>query len=304
MDADASGQLSLSEFQTVLDNYRVPGMCASDAERLFGVFDTSGDGQISFDEFLTALCGEMNPLRKRLVNEAFEKLDANGNGLLELEEVKDKFDATRHPDVISGLRNVEQCRFGFFEMFTSFHNANNNFSGDKAVTRTAFMEYHQFMNDSFERDVEFKNFLVGVWNMDLVSVGEREYAGSHPNVRGKNSREQWKYENHKILYGKPGDQMLAHEVQDQRARQPVEREFVQNQMQAAGGRDQRNFAGNKGIAVQGERNARRKQQENRSSAYKSNDELIDKVRKTIKARGARGILNLGKSFKIMDDDGS
>ena len=75
-------------------------------------------------------------------------------------------------------------------------------------------------------------------------------------------------------------------------------------MQAAGGRDQRNFAGNKGIAVQGERNARLKQQENRSSAFKSNDELIDKVRKTIKARGARGILNLGKSFKIMDDDGS
>ncbi len=49
----------------------------------------------------------MNALRKRLVNEAFDKLDANGNGVLELEEVKDKFDATRHPDVISGLRNVE-----------------------------------------------------------------------------------------------------------------------------------------------------------------------------------------------------
>jgi len=160
----------------------------------------------------------MSPIRKRLVNEAFDKLDANGNGVLELEEVKDKFDASRHPDVIAGLKNVEQCRFGFFEMFTSFHNANNNFSGDKNVSRTAFMEYHQFMNDTFERDIEFKNFLVGVWNMDLVSVGEREYAGSHPNVRGKNSREQWKYENHKILYGKPGDQLLAHSVPDQRAR--------------------------------------------------------------------------------------
>lgn len=107
MDADGSGQLSLGEFQTVLDNFRVPGMCASDAERLFGVFDASGDGQISFDEFLTALCGELGPVRERLVNEAFDKLDANGNGTLELEEVKNSFDATRHPDVIAGTKNVE-----------------------------------------------------------------------------------------------------------------------------------------------------------------------------------------------------
>jgi len=125
MDADGSGQLSIGEFQTVLDNYRVPGMCASDAERLFNVFDSSGDGQISFDEFLTALCGELNPIRRRLVKEAFEKLDANSNGTLEIEEVKNNFDPTRHPDVIAGTKSAEQARFGFFEMFTSFHNANN-----------------------------------------------------------------------------------------------------------------------------------------------------------------------------------
>jgi hypothetical protein len=52
------------------------------------------------------------------------------------------------------------------------------------------MQYHQFLNESFERDIEFKNFLVGVWNMDLVSVGKTEYAGSkNSTVRGKNSRE-------------------------------------------------------------------------------------------------------------------
>lgn len=135
MDADESGQLSLSEFQTVLDNFRVPGMCASDAERLFNVFDTSGDGQISFDEFLDALCGQLGPLRTRLVNEAFDKLDANNNGTLEIEEVKNNFDPTRHPDVIAGTKSAEQARFGFYEMFTSFHNANNNFSGDKSVSR-------------------------------------------------------------------------------------------------------------------------------------------------------------------------
>ena len=38
--------------------------------------------------------------------------------------------------------------------------------------------------------------------------------------------------------------------------------------------------------------------------YTSNDELIKRVRDRLKSRGARGIIGIGKSFKIMDDDNS
>lgn len=61
MDTDESGNLSLSEFQEVLDNFKIPGIGALDAERLFKVFDKSNDGTIDFDEFLTTLCGEFPP---------------------------------------------------------------------------------------------------------------------------------------------------------------------------------------------------------------------------------------------------
>ena len=47
--------------------------------------------------------------------------------------------------------------------------------------------------------------------------------------------------------------MLAHEVDDVRAKPPRDRPEVHNQMQTAGGRSTTNFAGNKGINVQGER---------------------------------------------------
>ena len=56
------------------------------------------------------------------------------------------------------------------------------------------------MNESFERDNDFRNFVVGVWNLDLQEVGNN-VAGKHPDKWGKNSREQWKYENHKVLFG-------------------------------------------------------------------------------------------------------
>lgn len=55
--------------------------------------------------------------------------------------------------------------------------------------------------------------LVGVWNMDIVPVDKR-MAGSHPEVYGKNSREQWKLANHRSLFGeKYDDSILKHKVE-------------------------------------------------------------------------------------------
>lgn len=46
IDTDGSGKLSVSEFQQVLDNYKIPGVDADMAQRLFNVFDRNGDGEI------------------------------------------------------------------------------------------------------------------------------------------------------------------------------------------------------------------------------------------------------------------
>ena len=185
----------------MLDNYKIPGLCASDSQRLFRVFDHNGDGAINFEEFLHTLCEPLSQTRQRLVDEAFAHLDANGNGVLELDEVKAKFDPSRHPEVKQGLKTVEEARFGFYEMFTTFHNASTDFSGEKSVTPAEFREYHTYLNEHYERDAEFRNFLIGVWNMDIRPVAPQDYCGKHTDVRGANAREQWKYENHKVLFG-------------------------------------------------------------------------------------------------------
>jgi hypothetical protein len=71
---------------------------------------------------MSAILGDLNDFRVGLVREAFKKLDDNGNGVLEIDEVKLKFDASRHPDVKNGSRTVEECKAEFFDMFQTHHN--------------------------------------------------------------------------------------------------------------------------------------------------------------------------------------
>ena len=303
IDIDGSGAVDLHEFQEMLDNFKIPGISASDAQRLFNVFDHDRSGDISFEEFLTTLCGDFPAHRRRIVQLAFEKLDADKSGTLELDEVKADFDPSRHPDVIAGLKTIEEARFGFFEMFGSFHNAEKRFTGDKSVSPQEFMEYHHYLNEGYERDNDFQNFVVGVWNLDRQEVGH--VAGKHPDQWGKNSREQWKYENHKILYGDRSGGIIGHEPAQGNGGRPQREHAEPSEGRSAGGRTTLDFGANKGIAVQGEMGQRREAaQQQKQFKYTSNEELIKRVRDKIKARGARGIVGIGKSFKIIDDDGS
>jgi hypothetical protein len=117
-------------------------MCESEVELLFRAFDENKDNEICVKEFMNALIGDLSPYRRRLVEEAFKWLDTNSNGVLDLDEVKGKFDPARHPDVKNRVKTVEEARFEFFNLFTNLHSANKGFTNDREVTLVDFMDYH------------------------------------------------------------------------------------------------------------------------------------------------------------------
>lgn len=151
---------------------KIPNLCESEVHMLFEAFDIDRSGAIDFTELMDVLVGPLSGYRKRLVEEAFHHLDANHNGTLDLDEVKFKFDPTRHPDVMAKVKTVEEARFEFYNLFTNLHSTNKNFTNDREVTLDDFCEYHQIISTSCERDTDFKNLLVGIWNMDIAKVSE------------------------------------------------------------------------------------------------------------------------------------
>lgn len=99
MDDDGSKSISLYEFTKACRDFKV-GISEDNVPILFDAFDSNRDGTLNIDEFLMAIRGELNEFRASLVEKAFRKIDANSNGFIELDDIKDTYNAAKHPDVI------------------------------------------------------------------------------------------------------------------------------------------------------------------------------------------------------------
>jgi hypothetical protein len=84
------------------------------------------------------LIGALSSSRLRLVNEAYHQIVSNPDSVLTLDELKARFEPSRHPDVKAGLKTVEEARFEFFNLFTSLHSTLKNFKNERSVTLNEF----------------------------------------------------------------------------------------------------------------------------------------------------------------------
>ena len=97
MDRNRNGSLSPVEFKYAMRDY---GLTLSELEvtQIVKHFDTNKDGQLSFDEFLRAIRGELNPRRTDLVHQAYKVLDKDGSGQVTIKDVEMAYDVSFHPD--------------------------------------------------------------------------------------------------------------------------------------------------------------------------------------------------------------
>ena len=103
MDDDNSKTLSRAEFEKACRDFKTE-ISSEDTGVLFSAFDINKDGVIQYDEFLRIIRGDLNDYRKSLVSRAFQKLDKNGNGTIELEDLVGVYNASKHPAVIEGRK--------------------------------------------------------------------------------------------------------------------------------------------------------------------------------------------------------
>jgi Ca2+-binding EF-hand superfamily protein len=166
MDDNRSRSLSAEELQSGVADYGL-NMSIQDCSVLLHALDRSNSGKVSFDDFLLAMRGTMNPKRVALVNDAFRLLDKDGSGIVTVHDVASAYDAKYHPDVMHGKKTPQQV---FAEFMMQWETEGKV---DGKVTLEEFTNYYQDVSASIDSDDYFELMMRNSWHMS-GGTGQKE----------------------------------------------------------------------------------------------------------------------------------
>ena len=99
-----------------MHDFRI-GMNDAQVAKMFAIFDRDGSGEISYDEFLRNIRGEMNSFRKSIAMKAYKIMDSDKSGQLDINDIRQTYNAKQHPDVKAGKKTEDEILGEFLDTF-------------------------------------------------------------------------------------------------------------------------------------------------------------------------------------------
>lgn len=164
MDRDHSGGISKEEFDIALSilfsafNVR---FTVTEKNALFQRFDADRSGAVSYEEFVRGVRGSMNQFRLGFVKEAFNRLDRHKRGHVTIDDLREVYDVTRHPEVQNGNATHD----GALMQLLRHYDTNN----DGVVSYDEFVEGYEWVSASIDGDDYFELMMRDAWH---ISGGE------------------------------------------------------------------------------------------------------------------------------------
>ena len=276
-DRKGDKELSYSDFAEVIYNTKV---IISDDEisELFSDF-CEGDKKnktINYEIFLNKLIIELNPRRENIVKVAFDKLDVENCGIINLSEIKSFFNSKNCPLVSSGLMSEEEFYNSFIESFQTHHNLYRS-AKIKKVNFNEFNDYYKYLSITINDDYLFEETVKSSWKLSKDSTA---FIGPKDNVKeiiGNPTLEKPNNEEVKSTY------------------KSAKKCFPQKNKVIPFGVDEKPTDYSNQLHPKGELNGIK---------LSKTDDIISLFRKKIIARGIRGIMSLRRTFVLLDENKS
>jgi Ca2+-binding EF-hand superfamily protein len=141
MDDNNSKTLDREEFRKALRDFKID---VPDDQILvvFNAFDLNRDGTIDYNEFLRIVRGDLSSARLPFVKRAFQKLDRDGSGIVDINDIREVYNASK-----------------------MHHNIMNGAQADGQITLDEFIEYYTNVSASIDNDEYFALMMNNSWNL-------------------------------------------------------------------------------------------------------------------------------------------
>ena len=177
-DDNGNGTLDKDEFKKAMHDFRI-GMNDKQTARVFDLFDRDGSGDVSYDEFLRMVRGSMNKFREGIAMKAFKIMDKDGSGKLDINDIRQSYNAKQHPDVIQRKKTEDQVLGEFLDTFED-HFADvkgQEDSRDGIIVMQEWLEYYNNVSMSIDDDKYFELMMNNAWNLDNSRVTKKGWGG-------------------------------------------------------------------------------------------------------------------------------
>ncbi|KAL0839393.1 hypothetical protein ABMA28_016121 [Loxostege sticticalis] len=143
---DGSKQLNEDEFVDMMKATSLE-LSHEDTKELFKRFEENGT--VSLDEFMIHMRPPMADCRRAKVEQAFNKLDKDGNGVISVDDIRKVYSLTAHSRYLNGEESSEVVMNHFLSNFEQVD------IPDGKVTREEFMNYYNGVSVSIDNDCFF-----------------------------------------------------------------------------------------------------------------------------------------------------
>ena len=107
----------------------------------------------------------MTQRREFVVKAAFRKIDEDKSGVLSMNEIKKRYNAANHPEVVAGRMNEKDCLYSFIDTFDSYVVATKGNFRDQEINLQEFIEFYNCLSFKIRTDQEFELLVASTWTL-------------------------------------------------------------------------------------------------------------------------------------------
>ena len=164
-------RILFNDFMNIIEIQHIK-LSETDCRNIFNQFTSKNNkNYLDFSSFIRNFKIELNENKLSSVEEAFNKLDTNGNDRIPLNLIKKRFNAEGHPDLLNGTKNEEEIILEFLDCFNINYeilnlDSKSQTSGNcqNLIDFEIFANFYEYVSFIYPDDKEFALIVSSSWN--------------------------------------------------------------------------------------------------------------------------------------------